>query len=156
MRRAIDRTLETLLALIMFIMVLSVLWQVFSRYILQDPSSFTEELVRFLLIWVGILGAAYASGKRLHLAIDLLPSKLAPVQRVSLQRIIDSLILLFAIAVFIIGGGRLVYITFILEQNSPALQLPLAYVYTVLPLSGLIIVFYKIQSLVKPESNGVR
>jgi len=149
MRKAVDKTLESTLAIIMFVMVLAVLWQVFSRYVLQDPSSFTEELVRFLLIWVGILGAAYASGKRLHLAIDLLPSRLAPPQKAILQKVIDSFVLLFAVAVFIIGGGRLVYITFLLEQNSPALQLPLAFVYTVMPLSGVIIVFYKIQSLIQ-------
>jgi TRAP-type C4-dicarboxylate transport system permease small subunit len=145
--------LEGILVFIMFIMVLAVLWQVFSRYVLQDPSSFTEELVRFLLIWVGVLGAAYASGKRLHLAIDLLPSRLNDADRKRLFVLIDLLILLFAIVVFIVGGSRLVYITYILEQRSPALQVPLAVVYLVLPLSGLIIACYKLRSIIKPEAS---
>lgn len=149
MKKQLDRILERLLVFIMFIMVLNVLWQVFSRYILQAPSGFTEELVRFLLIWVGLLGAAYASGRRLHLAIDLLPRRMKGQDRVRLLQLIDVLIMLFAVAVLIIGGSRLVYITYILEQLSPALQIPLAWVYTVLPVSGVIVVFYKLNAILR-------
>lgn len=149
MKKQLDRILERLLVFIMFIMVLNVLWQVFSRYILQAPSGFTEELVRFLLIWVGLLGAAYASGRRLHLAIDLLPRRMKGQDRVRLLQLIDVLIMLFAVTVLIIGGSRLVYITYILEQLSPALQIPLAWVYTVLPVSGVIVVFYKLNAILR-------
>ena len=151
MNSSINRLLEWILVIIMFVMVLAVLWQVFSRYILQNPSSFTEELVRFLLIWVGTLGAAYASGKRLHLAIDLLPSKLNEQSRKKLLRFIDFLVMSFAALVLVVGGSNLVYITFILEQNSPALGIPLATVYTVLPISGVIIIWFKLRSIITPD-----
>ena len=61
-----------------------------------------------------------------------------------LQFIIHALILLFALFVMVIGGTILVYTRFVLQVKSAALQLPLGYVYVVLPLSGMIIIFYEI------------
>jgi hypothetical protein len=62
----------------MAVSVLNVLWQVFTRFVIRHPSSYTEELARYLLVWVGLLGAAYASGHKLHLAIDLFSQKMKP------------------------------------------------------------------------------
>ncbi|MCK4698921.1 MAG: TRAP transporter small permease subunit, partial [Bacteroidales bacterium] len=76
LRKKIDKILYVFLAIVMAILVLDVLWQVASRYLFNSPSSFTDELAGFLLIWVGLLGAAYGTGTKIHLAIDLLPSKL--------------------------------------------------------------------------------
>ena len=115
--------------LLLAIMLLSVLWQVFSRYLLKEPSSFTEELARYLLIWIGTLGAAYAAGSKLHLAITLFPDKLSVEKRGKLQVVLNVLVITFAVTVFCIGGIRLVYITSILGQKSPALGVPLFYVY---------------------------
>ncbi len=63
-RRGVDFALEWLLVALMSLMVVNVLWQVATRFLLNDPSSFTEEIARYLLIWVGLLGSAYAVGKR--------------------------------------------------------------------------------------------
>ena len=59
-RSVVDRWLSYALMLLMAVSALNVLWQVFTRFILQDPSSYTEELARFLLVWIGLLGASYA------------------------------------------------------------------------------------------------
>ena len=67
-RRTIDKVLAWFLIGLMGIAVLNVLWQVFTRWVLQDPSSYTEELARYLLIWIGLLGAAYAAGLTAHAA----------------------------------------------------------------------------------------
>ena len=69
-RKKIDRFVVLVLLIIMSSMVLTVLWQVFSRYVLENPSSFTEELARYLMIWLGVLGAAYVSGKNNHVSIN--------------------------------------------------------------------------------------
>ncbi len=134
--------------IIMGILVVNVLWQVASRYVLNNPSAFTDELAGFLLIWVGLFGAAYTTGKKEHLAIDLLPRSLAPRRAAYLYLIINLLIALFAIVVFVVGGSRLVYLTYTLHQTSSALQLPLAAVYIVLPISGLLIIFYSICEMI--------
>ena len=145
----IDIILKWLLVFIMATMTLNVLWQVFSRFLLQDPSSFTEELARYMLVWLGILGAAYVAGQKMHLAIDLLSTKLHGKSKVYLDIFINLAILLFAFIVMVIGGIRLVTITLSLNQISAAMQVPLGYVYTVVPLSGVLMTFYAIYFLVK-------
>ncbi|MEM9666973.1 MAG: TRAP transporter small permease [Bacteroidota bacterium] len=118
------------------------MWQVISRFVLNDPSSFTDELARYLLIWVGLLGASYASGQHLHLAIDLLPTLLKGRRRALLLLIIEILVFLFALGIMVIGGVRLVSLQLLLGQTSAALQLPLGVIYLVLPVSGALIMFY--------------
>lgn len=149
-----DRFLEYFLASLMAIMLISVSWQVISRYLLGDASSFTDELARYLLIWVGMLGAAYAAGQRMHLAIDLFPSRLTGKGKYRLAIFINVLIIFFVLATFVIGGSRLVYITYTLGQTSAAMQLPLAYVYAILPFSGVLIVYYKIRDIFLMEPDN--
>lgn len=148
-RQKIDLILSRTLIIIMALMVINVLWQVFTRYLTGSPSSFTDELSRYLMIWLGILGAAYVSGKNMHVAIDYLPSKLKEKPRKRLATFVQIIVLLFALFALVIGGIRLVYISFTLGQTTPALGIPLAVVYLVLPLSGLLIVYYKLADLLK-------
>ena len=146
-RNKLDKILEWALVVIFSVLVIDVLWQVISRYVLTSPSSFTDELAGYLLIWVGLLGAAYVTGKNEHLAIDLLLKKSKGKRKKVLSIIIYSCIGLFAIFVLLIGGTWLVYTRFYLNVNSAALQLPLGYVYIVLPLGGLLILYYTIDNL---------
>jgi TRAP-type C4-dicarboxylate transport system permease small subunit len=140
----LNRILEIFLVILMSVLVIDVLWQVFSRYLLSSPSSFTDELAGFLLIWVGVLGAAYVSGRKEHLAIDILLQKSPPARQKRLQYLIHVLVLLFAASVMVLGGIILMYTRFVLGVKSAALQLPLGYVYIILPISGLIIIYYEI------------
>lgn len=146
-RRKIDLYLGYVLALIMGIMVINVLWQVFTRFVMGAPSSFTDELARYLMIWVGVLGAAYISGKRMHVAIDILPNRLSKEKQVQLKKFVNFIIILFCFGALVVGGLRLVYITYILDQHSPALQIPLALVYLIIPISGILIIYYKISDI---------
>lgn len=143
-KRVVDRLLGAFLIGIMGASVINVLWQVFTRFALNAPSSFTEELARFLLIWVGVLGAGYGVGQRDHLALELLPERLEGRAREWLHIAIEGCIIIFAVAVLIVGGLRLVYIQLTLGQTSASLGIPIGYVYLVLPLSGAVMVFYAI------------
>lgn len=138
----VDRFLEWALVGLMAANVLNVLWQVFTRFILEAPSSFTEELARYLLIWVGLLGAAYGVGKKMHLAIDLLTARLAGLPQIVLELFIAVCIFAFAAFVMVVGGINLVDVTLSLEQISAALRIKVGYVYVVLPLSGILMMFY--------------
>lgn len=153
LRNIVDKILERAVVILMGALVLDVLWQVASRYLFQDPSSFTDELAGFLLIWVGLLGAAWAAGMKQHLAIDLLAQKLSPERRKYLDILVNILVLLFALAVMVIGGIWLVYTRFYLGQISAAMQIPLGYVYFVVPLSGFLIMFYSIDEIVRLIKN---
>ena len=141
-KKSIDKLLELGLIILMAANVLNVLWQVFTRFVLRDPSSFTEELARFLLIWVGLLGASYAAGKKMHLAIDVVLQGFKDKPRIWTEMAIQVIIFLFSLLVMVVGGMRLVAITLALNQISAALRVKLGYVYLVLPLSGLLIMFY--------------
>ena len=146
LRVYVDKMLEKLLVFLMSILVIDVLWQVTSRYILSSPSSFTDELAGFLLIWVSLFGAAYVTGRKEHLAIDLMLQKSSIKNKIRLELFIHGMIFSFSFFVLVIGGIWLVYTRFVLSVKSAALQLPLGYVYIVLPVSGLIILFYSIDN----------
>ena len=151
MKKSLDKVLGTILVFLMALIVIAVLWQGFSRYVMQNPSSVTEEIARYLMIWIGILGAAYASGQQEHLAINILPPKLNERNRIRLRIGINILIILFAVSALFIGGGNLVYISYLLGQTSAALNLPLSVVYAVLPISGILIIVYKLNEVFKPK-----
>lgn len=143
MSKKLNWFLEWLVVGLITIMLVSVLWGVCSRYLLADQSSWTDELARYMLIWVSIFGAVYISGKNAHITIDLLPKSLSISTKLKLDVIVQLTIILFTAAIFIIGGGRYVYVSFKLEQTSAALGLPIGFVYLVLPISGLMIIYFK-------------
>lgn len=144
MKATIDKILEKILMIILSVMLLSVIWQVFSRYILKAPSTITDEITSFSLIWVGILGAAYATGRQLHLAIDLIPEKVVAKSRTLYDGILHISVFLFSFTVMIIGGIRLCWLTFQFKQTSATLEIPLGFVYLVVPISGILICYYSI------------
>jgi len=138
------------LGFLMFAIVADVTWQVVTRFIMSEPSSFTEEIARYLLIWIGLLGAAYAYRRHAHLGLDIITRSLKGGKAVFAQKTADFVCLLFALCVMVIGGVNLVKITLELNQLSAALQLPVGYVYSVLPLSGLLIIVFAIDRLMSP------
>ena len=144
----LDRFLSIALALLMTAMVGSVVWQVLSRYLFVVPAAWTEELARFLLIWIGMLGAAYAYRQGSHLGIDLLAEKLAEIGKRRLHGIVHIVCLLFAASVLVVGGGSLVSMTWELKQYSAAMGLPIAYVYSVIPASGVLISLFAADAIV--------
>ena len=145
---ALERGLGWFLVLLMGLAVVNVLWQVFTRFVLSSPSSYTEELARYLLIWIGLIGAAYATGRRLHLAIDLLPDRLQGARRMWLAVAVESCVAAFAVTVLMIGGSRLVSLTLGLGQTSAALGIPLGVVYLALPISGGLIGWFALRAIV--------
>ena len=122
-----DKILSIACAVLLTFMTVLVLIQVFSRYILNSPVAFTEELVRYSLIWTGFIGAAYAFSTREHM---------------SLLVAIDGLILLMAIFVFTIGGFKLAVSAS--REFSALLGIPRSLVYSIAPISGVFIVLAQI------------
>jgi len=141
--RALSRLIEILLVCIFGLLVIDVVWQVISRYFVGQSSSFTEEFARFALIWLTVLGAAYINGQKDgHLSMDFVLSKLSEEKKVWRQQVIQVLMALFALIIMVIGGGNLVYTTLSLGQTSSALHVPLGYVYAIVPVCGVMIIFF--------------
>lgn len=148
LRRGIDALLGWTICLLMAAMVLNVLWQVFTRFVLKHPSSFTEESARYMMIWLGLLGSAYAVGQKSHLALDLITARLEGASKRRSELFIHSIVLVFALTVLVGGGGRLSWIQLSLGQRSAALQMKLGYVYLALSLAGIFIAIYSVLAIV--------
>lgn len=140
----LNRIIEFMLVFIFALLVMDVLWQVFGRYVLNRSFSFTEEFARFALIWLAILGAAYLNGRREHLSMDYFLKKSSPEQQKKRLQVIELMMFAFALTVMVGGGGNLVFTTLYLGQISPAMHVSLGYVYAIVPISGLIIMFYSV------------
>ncbi|QTD55859.1 TRAP transporter small permease [Parasphingorhabdus cellanae] len=147
----VERALGYVLVLLFLASVLAVLWQVIGRYVLQSPSSVTEEISRFLLIWLGMLSTAYAFARRMHVGVDLMSAMLSERARKVVGKAIWSACTAFAILVLVYGGGRLVNITATLGQTSAALNLPMWVIYTVLPISGVLITYFALSFLLQAD-----
>ena len=151
----VNRFLEFILIAIFALLVLDVLFQVFSRYILGTSFTWTEEFARFSLIWMTILGAAYLNGKKEHLSMDFLYQKLSDSNKRKASILIEVLVFLFALIVMVIGGLNLVYTTLHLEQLSGTLRIPLGYVYAIMPFSGFLIMCYSVYHISNIYSNKI-
>jgi TRAP-type C4-dicarboxylate transport system permease small subunit len=143
----LDKTLAAALMLVMASILLCVSWQVISRYMLKDPSSVTEELARFLLIWVGMLGAVYAYRTNSHLGLNLVLDKMSALPKRMTLVLIQLLVIVFSALVLVFGGYELVDLTLELKQISAALSINMAIVYAVLPISGILLIIYSLVNL---------
>ena len=109
---------------------------------LKNPSTVTEEILRYLLVWTTMVGGAYAYGRRKHLSINMLAKKLPPRAQKLLDIFVQAVVIAFCVVVMIVGDLRLVETTF--NQISSALHLPMPYVYASILVGGVLIIFYAI------------
>lgn len=140
--RSLDVLVLALAVPMTLVMLGCVVWQVIGRYFLSASTSFTDELSRFLFIWVSLLGAAYVLGKRGHIAITGLIDMAPRSVRRGIDIFIAGLVIVFAIVILGIGGWLLVERNLRLGQVTPAMLVPVAYVYAIIPLSGLLTAIY--------------
>tara|TARA_B100000959_G_scaffold282912_1_gene350455 strand:+ start:8135 stop:8629 length:495 start_codon:yes stop_codon:yes gene_type:complete len=149
MSRPLTKILIYFLIFLMGFMVFTVTWQIFTRFILNDPSLYSEEVAGFLLIWIGMLGSTYALLEKSHIGIDVVTKNFIGKEKAMSEIFIYSIIILFSFFVLVIGGLRLVYITLSLNQISPALGIKMAYIYLVVPISGMMMIVFSIDFIKK-------
>ena len=141
-KKWMTRLLSGIATILLSVMTLLVLYQVFTRYVLNSPAAFTEELVRYFLIWTGFIGAAYAFITREHMCLVLFRDSLSPQKKRILMIAIDALILVFATFVITVGGFKLSLSA--IKVFSALLGIPRSLVYAMAPISGLFIIVSKI------------
>lgn len=146
-RMLLDKTLEFVCSSVFVIMIVTTLYQIFTRTVLNNPNTVTEEFVRFGLVWLSMLALAYVVGKRSHLAVTLLSDHLTVDKKELLERVIQILFLVFAAVVMVYGGWKAVSVTG--GQISPSLSLSMAYVYAAVPVSGFIMFVYSVMNLLE-------
>ena len=147
--RITEVTLRTVLVILMALLVIDVVWQVIPRFLTDSPSSFPEELSRFLLIWIGLLGSALAYKERMHLGLDIATKNLTGKNKLFVDLLVHVMVAIFAVFVMIIGGVNLVALTLLLEQVSASMDVLMGYVYLAIPLSGSLILLYAVYFIVE-------
>ena len=148
-KKALDRLLESIVVVVVAVLVVDVIWQVFTRLVLKNPSKWTEELAVFMLIWVAMLGSAVALERGAHLGIDYFTGKMSARVKLYTELFVFCVVAAFSFCVMILGGIDLVASTLQLDQVSPALGVRVGYVYLAVPISGFFILFYSGIALVE-------
>ena len=143
----IDWVVAKFVAILMGLLVVDVTWQVVSRFLLNSPSVYTEEVALFLVLWIALLGAAYTYRKGAHLGLDIVVNKLEGKSKVYVQKAAEVVCLAFALLIMVYGGFELVLLNIQLEQTSAALQMKVWIVYSVIPLSGVLISLYALERI---------
>lgn len=146
-RKLFDKLIGTGVSFLTIGLVTCVVWQVFSRFVLASPSTSTDEIARFLLMWCGLTGSAYMVGQNQHLAIEVLGSRLTGVKKLSLSILVQLFIAKFSIMVMIYGGMVQFNNISMTGQLTPSLGMPMSYIYVVVPISGFIILIYNMLNI---------
>ncbi|CAM0554870.1 Sialic acid TRAP transporter small permease protein SiaQ [Vreelandella titanicae] len=136
-KKWLERVLLVLMAMMLIAMVCLMLWQVAARYLLGVPALYTEESLRFLMIWMALTGSAYCFGVNKHLSLDLIPS-LLPEKAGRILYLINALVVLAFAGLVLLWGGWQASMS-ALNQVSPIMQLSMGYVYLILPISAVLI-----------------
>ncbi len=145
LRLVLDRCIETFACIMLVAMVSVACWQVISRYVFNDPSTFSEEFLRFSLVWVSVIGLAYVAGKQEHISLTLFLDK-CPVTLTYLWKIILQVVFIaFAVYILIIGGGKVSANA--MYQISPVLRISMGKVYYALALSGWLVIIYSLLNI---------
>ena len=125
----------------MFILVAFGTWQIFSRWVLKDPSTFTDELLRYVLIISGMIGSAYCFYRDEHLALTLISDRAKGTFKIILDVFIEACILFFVIYVFIYGGWKL---SATATNVSSVMRIPMKTLYLIEPFCGVLIVIARV------------
>ncbi len=148
-KKGMTLALNVMLIVAVSLLVVDVVWGVFTRYVMNEQAKWTEELARFLLIWVSLLGGAVAFGTKGHLGVDYFVGRFHPDTQKIMAIFAQVVVLFFAVAVFVIGGGRVVVDALAVEQMTPALGWKMGHVYLALPIAGIFMVIYTIENLIE-------
>ncbi len=145
------KTLNGMVMIIMALLVLDVLWGVFSRYVLGEQSSWTDQLAQVLLTWLVLFASAVAYGNKEHLGLDYFVSNMDDKTQKIITHLGNFVAFIFSTVVLIWGGIKLVVHTYEMQQVMQALQIQKAYVYVVIPLSGIFFLIFSIESFFEKE-----
>ena len=141
-KRALEKILERVVIAVMAALVLAVLWQICSRYLLGSASSWSEELAKILLVWGSLLGAAIAYAEKSHLGVDYFVAKLKPLPRNMVALLVHALVGAGAAYLMVYGGNAVMQNAFTYHQTTAAMKLDYGYVYLALPVGGCFFVLF--------------
>ena len=145
--KTLNKILGYLITIIMGVMVIAVCWQVITRFLLNNPSKYTEEFLRYALIWMTMLGVPYAYGQERHISINIITKTFSLKGSLFTKMVIEIIVMILCVTVFIAGGIMVTMNS--AGQISPALQLPMPLYYVGLPICGVLTLIYSADRLIR-------
>jgi TRAP-type C4-dicarboxylate transport system permease small subunit len=147
----VRRGLEYLCAGLLIVIVAIVFANVVGRYFLRAPLRWSDEVAQFLFLWLSYLGALAALMGGRHYSVPNLIDLLPVMGRIATKTFSD-LIVLVMLAVLVWYGVKLVDLLH--HQRSPAIDLPIYYVYAALPLSSFLMAIIVVLQIVNRLRGG--
>ncbi len=145
-RNGITRILNGLAGISFLAMVLLTCWQVLTRYVLQNPSTWSEELVGYLFAWMSLLGASLVTCERGHMNIPIIVERFSePIQKL-LNCLGQVIAFLFSAIILVFGGAQIT--TLAMGQMTSSLGVPIGIFYIVLPLCGVLNMIYTVLNII--------
>ena len=145
LRNILNRILEFLAAISFLVMVVLTCWQVFTRYVLQNPSSWSEELVSYMFAWMALLGASIVVGERGHMNIPIVVERMGKGAQLFFSIFSEVVACVFAAVILVMGGVQITSLA--MGQMTSSLGVAVGIFYIVLPLSGVLNVVYTILNI---------
>jgi TRAP-type C4-dicarboxylate transport system permease small subunit len=151
MIKVLNRIIEVIIAVLITLMVLGNFWQILTRILasfkIGNPAGWTEEFLRYALIWLTMLGVPYAYGKNQHIAIEFITDKFSKKGKAIDEIAIQIIILLISVFVLIVGGSMVTANA--AGQVSAALNMPMQFYYLGVPVCGVLMLVYTVPKLVE-------
>lgn len=143
--RILDKVLSWSCVALFTLLVVVVVWQVIARQVLNSPSTWTEEVSRYIFVWLGLFASALVFSERGHIAVDFI----VRLGSRSFQRIVGIVVQLaiitFALVVLVYGGWRAGQGAW--NQSLQSLPFTLGQMYLVMPLTGILMTIYALDNL---------
>lgn len=144
-KRILDKIMEWLCILLFIFMILVGSYQIITRYFFDAPSTISEELLTYTFTWLALIAASYVFGKRDHMRMAFFAERFSPRTQLVLGIVSEVIILLFTVAVLLYGGIRITSLT--MSQSSASLGIPMGYIYSILPATGVITTLYNLYNI---------
>ena len=153
LRSLLDKILNVLAGTSFLAMVILTCWQVFTRYILGNPSSWSEELVAYLFAWSSLFGAALVTGERGHMNIPILVEKMGLGAQKALAIFGELVACTFAVVILLYGGVQIVSLA--MGQMTSSLGVPVGVFYIMLPVCGVLNLIYTVLNIIDIAKGNI-
>ena len=145
-RKGMNAVVSTICIVLFAVMVVVGTYQIITRFVFNNPSTISEELLTYTFAWMAIFSSAYVFGKRDHMRMTFVADKLPKEQRKILEIVIELLIIAFAVIVLIYGGFTIMGLT--MTQKTASLGVMMGVIYAVVPISGILIAIYGVLNVI--------
>ena len=145
-RKGMNTVVSTICIVLFAVMVVVGTYQIITRFVFNNPSTISEELLTYTFAWMAIFSSAYVFGKRDHMRMTFVADKLPKEQRKILEIIIELLVIAFAVIVLIYGGFTIMGLT--MTQKTASLGVMMGVVYAVVPICGILIAIYGVLNVI--------